>query len=305
MTKLISIAPVLNLRREPVPHSGTYEKDSLQETQLLYGEQVIVHAVKEDWLFVEAVEQYKFSQGKGWHGYQGWVEKKYFHKIETDYVPNVVVKSLSGDVFAELSTSSKLLFSLSFGTRLMRTAELGKWAIIRLPNGENGVIANAALNGGDLPLREGLIAFGKKMLGAPYLWGGRSAYRRAKGEEVITSVDCSGFVNLLYRTVFGRDLPRDAHDQYLVAEPKEYLELLVGDPIFLADKERPERVSHVMLFAGEDSLLEATMQTGTVRMTTGVEKLGKTLQSIQNHGHTEHFIVHYGSFANRVTDPSV
>jgi len=299
MKTFISTVPILNLRRQPIPHSGLYQKDPLQETQILYGEKVIVHAEEGEWVFVEAIEQMNFSEARGWQGYPGWVQRKELCEMEPDYVPNVMVKELWAGVFEGVSASSKLLFTLSMGTKLMRTAELGQWAIIRLPNGGHGVIANSALKGDAVSSASGehLIAMGKRLLGAPYLWGGRSAYQGIGGKEVATSVDCSGFVNLLYRVVFECDLPRDAHDQYLVAKPKEYRDLCIGDFVFLRDKQRPERISHVMLFAGDDTVLEATMQTGRVQMTTGQEKLGQKLATIQNHGDTERFVVHYGSLA--------
>lgn len=75
--------------------------------------------------------------------------------------------------------------------------------------------------------RQAVVERGKQLLGAPYFWGGRFAYQG----DPFASVDCSGLVSLLYRTEW-IELPRDAHDQFLISAPREGAELQVGDLAF-------------------------------------------------------------------------
>lgn len=68
---------VVNLRREPVPHNGTYWQDPLQESQILRGEEVLVHETRGDWARVGAVDQPRFRSS--WQPYPGWVPHASLH----------------------------------------------------------------------------------------------------------------------------------------------------------------------------------------------------------------------------------
>ncbi|GHJ44859.1 hypothetical protein Cs7R123_22010 [Catellatospora sp. TT07R-123] len=60
------------------------------------------------------------------------------------------------------------------------------------------------------------VPVARAWLGVPYVWGGMSPY----------GIDCSGLIHIAFRQV-GVTLPRDADDQFAVAEPVE------------ADREQP------------------------------------------------------------------
>lgn len=75
-------------------------------------------------------------------------------------------------------------------------------------------------------LRAGLVATALRFLGVPYRWGGTSSF----------GIDCSGFVQLLYR-LHGLYLPRDANQQakYERMKPISRDELVPGDLLFFND----------------------------------------------------------------------
>lgn len=136
-----------------------------------------------------------------------------------------------------------------------------RWYEVRLPNGEIGFVQK-----GDVRITEAsaprpigappdLVATARRLLGAPYLWGGMTPL----------GVDCSGFVALVYR-VHGRILPRDADLQF--ADPAvlavERADLQPGDLVFFGRS--PEKITHVGLYVAEGRFIDATTyETPVVR----------------------------------------
>ena len=94
----------------------------------------------------------------------------------------------------------------------------------------------------------------KKLMGAPYLWGGTST----KG------LDCSGFTKTVY-FLHGMILPRDASQQVhvgeLVDKEKDFTKLQVGDLLFFGRKNeanQSEKVVHVGLWLGNNQFIHAS-----------------------------------------------
>jgi SH3-like domain-containing protein len=116
---------------------------------------------------------------------------------------------------------------------------------------------------------ERLVETAMGYMGVPYLWGGTSS----KG------VDCSGLTFMVY-FMNGTILERDASQQCLhgrvITTDYEPNGLLPGDLLFFGRKAsdmRPERVSHVAIYAGDGEFIHASENLGRV----GISSMDSTV----------------------------
>lgn len=246
--QLTIIKPVVDLRASPEEISSQdFSHHDLRNTQLLYNDPVELIEKSDNWLHVRALRQSCFRENKGWHAYDGWIHESEATRCPLLKPTHVVkVKSFSLDSLM-----------LSYGTYLTLDEDE-----ILLPTGER--IHNPhpmALRSLLEPLdRKTLCTEALLFLDDPYLWGGTASYL----PSTIASVDCSGLIYLLYRS-HNRLLPRDAHDQWLVTEPILKENLLPGDLLYLAREDKPQRISHVLLYVKEGWFLESPMSGEKVR----------------------------------------
>lgn len=206
-------------------------------TQLLFGEHYQVLEVHQNkkWVKVKNV----------FDGYEGWLDAKQHHPITQEYFHQI--NETEYKICTDLV--SKILFKqqvnhITFG------------AILPLLN--NPIFKdeeNVAFNGSAKSLYQKqdvhhLISQAHKLLNAPYLWGGRTPF----------GIDCSGFVQLVFRAV-GYALPRDASQQILVGKEVTFEDRMPGDLAFFTQKEG--KVSHVGLVLENDEIIHAS---GKVRI---------------------------------------
>lgn len=88
--------------------------------------------------------------------------------------------------------------------------------------------------------------------GTPYRYGGSSR----KG------IDCSGFVSMLYDSVYRELLLGGSADIYRKLRPIEKEELREGDLVFFRIKKN--RISHVGLYLSNDKFIHATTRGGVI-----------------------------------------
>ena len=90
----------------------------------------------------------------------------------------------------------------------------------------------------------------------PYLWGG----------VTMGGVDCSGFVQALYR-LHGHVIPRDSDQQSRTGEEVDpgdgFAGLRPGDLLFFA--EEPGRCSHVTMSTGGSRIIHSSLGNGGVQ----------------------------------------
>ena len=96
----------------------------------------------------------------------------------------------------------------------------------------------------------------EKRLGVKYRRGGSSE----KG------VDCSGFIRLIYRNVFGIDLPYTAFNQYLmpIFKTVSLTELRTGDLIFFSPTAKKKKINHVGIYLSNGDFAHAIQRRGVI-----------------------------------------
>ena len=285
------VEPVADLRKVPdgAVHAFSHRKDDFLLSQLLFGEKVILIDESQGWALVEAVEQQTFRPLGRWEGYRGWVRMEFIRPCRTEDGAGGIVKTRTAPVFADPSEESVTLFELSVGTRITAddtSVKSRMYCAITLADGTNGWVEverlrMAGFRQAEDQDRESMLATALLFLGTPYLWGGRSMYMPAL-RTATTGVDCSGLVNLVYRA-HGIDIPRDAHEQWMKAQPVPGGELKPCDLIFAARGD--DAVSHVMLFAGGETFIEAHETGEEVKITTYSERFGLDIAGIAQCDH--------------------
>ena len=268
--------PVADIRSVPQDAKGGYGHDDLSETQVLYNEILRYRGENADWYQVEAQEQKEFSHHKSWQGYPGWIRKEKAVFIEGLPEYGLVVNVRTAKVFQAPSFSSEMLFSVYLGTKFQEIGREPDFYKVRLPGNAFGWIAendvariDAAI--GEDQRRQDIVREARLFLDTPYLWGGRS---------IATGVDCSGLVNLAYRAS-GIDIPRDAHEQWMLSKPIGADELKPADLIFLSRKGDFRSIVHVMLFLGGEDFIEGPGTGQRVRVCDFKKKFGSSLRELK------------------------
>ena len=134
----------------------------------------------------------------------------------------------------------------------------------------------------------------ERLIGEPYYWGGRSPTDpKVLNKRAAHGLDCSGLVNLAYRTV-GIDMPRDANEQFLRA--KSINAPQPADLIFLSERDNPAHIVHVMLYAGNGDLIEGPGTGLAVRRIAVEQRLGRALDWLAPGSIVDGQTVFFGSY---------
>jgi len=79
----------------------------------------------------------------------------------------------------------------------------------------------------------------------------------APEEKGTTGVDCSGLVGTVYRS-YGILLPRDASPMFVKSKNITNNDFKPGDLFFYASQSTPNHMFHVMMYIGNDQLVESS-----------------------------------------------
>lgn len=218
---------------------------AVQVTEALPGEALERLADEGEWTWVRTVHD----------GYLGWARQA---DVGEAWAPELAgqaleVQALRAHAYAAPRVCAPLLAELCRGARLapgaggVVTEEHRRWQPVTLPGGQAGWVQAVVL----APLAAPDPAtFALTLLGAPYVWGGRSAW----------GLDCSGLTQLAYAAC-GLSLPRDADQQARTLErvgvPRR------GDLAFFP--------GHVGLMLGERQMIHAN----ATAMAVSVDTLGE------------------------------
>ena len=296
---MVVAVPVVDLRS--APHTATQPgvHDPQEETQLLYGERVRVVESRDGWSRVEAMEQAEYSHNSRWQGYPGWLPTQTLVLWDAVANPTAVVTARWARLWKDAYRTVPMNVSLPLGTMIRATEMGGQLWQVELVDGTFAWMAHedarsleelAALP--PLERRKTLLKTAASLIDEPYLWGGRSP-RTNDAHIPASGMDCSGLTNLAYRTI-GIAIPRDAHEQHLRAHPVNALQ--PGDLIFLSERNNPQHIVHVMLYAGNSEAIEAPGTGQAVRHIAIAQRLGQPLDWIAPDTVVDGQTVSFGSY---------
>ena len=188
-------------------------------SQLLYNELYTKLDEKPEWVLIRTEHDQ----------YEGWIPAKQHCSISESEFASLKEKKLFIVNQAVANQKGKIV---SFGTPLYESAEFAA----------------------EMPQTfqpQTMIDNTKKLLGAPYLWGGRT----------VMGIDCSGFVQLCARSA-GLLLPRDASQQIKCGKLVYFLqETRPGDLAFFGNENGA--ITHVGIIIGNEQIIHAS---GEVRI---------------------------------------
>jgi cell wall-associated NlpC family hydrolase len=218
-------------------------------TQAILGTDLAIMEILDGWYYVRMPDQY-----------QGWIESTHVlpwaagQALYATTGPVAEIRNLFAFVYREPSvTAHAPVLQVTISTRLEVAAEQEEWVQVALPDraqywvqkGDVSLSAAEAAAARPRGSAEAVIATAKRFLGLPYLWGGTTP----------RGVDCSGFVQLVYR-LNGVSLLRDADMQYTQPglPPVSQAELQAGDLLFFGTSS----ITHVGMYIGGGEFIHAT-----------------------------------------------
>ena len=273
--------PLADLRAQPrtTAHPGIH--DPLEETQLLYGERVRIVKTDGDWAQVEAVQQPEHSHANAWGGYPGWIPAAALVQADDLPAPTIVVTDRWATTWDDPYGTRPSAWRFPMGTCLRAVDIGGQLWKIELLNGMRAWMPRPSAHAlVDLRMltpmekRRFILHSAHLLIGDQYYWGGRSPVT----PDYTSGVDCSGLVNLAYRTA-GLEIPRDAHEQWMRARPVKVPQ--PADLIFLSEQDHPKRIVHVMLYTGDNEVIEGPGTGGTVRLIPVQERFGRPMDDLK------------------------
>ena len=232
------VAPSVALRRTPAPDAGL-------ETEALLGDAVTLYAEADGVAFVQLVRD----------GYVGYLPSACLGPAEPE--PTHRVTALRTFLYPEPDLKRPVRAPLSLGARLVVTGATGSY--LETPGGFvfASHCAPVADREPDYP------ATAARLVGTPYLWGGRTSL----------GLDCSGLVQICLDAA-GLPCPRDADMQERdlgQALPPDRASLRRGDFVFWR--------GHVGLMLDPETLIHANGH----HMAVAVEPLAEAVTRIQAH----------------------
>ncbi|MYL18975.1 peptidase [Halobacillus litoralis] len=222
--------------------------DNLVQSQLLYGEEVIVDEMKDGWARIIIPHQ---SSKKDDRGYPGYIPERQLNALPQSKWQGNGMLVVHDKQTMLLDEKRQPFLEVSYLTSLPVIQEEGVLIKVRTPHGEGYISAEAASvypSPEEIPKGSGaaIIESAETFLDLPYFWGGMSSY----------GFDCSGFAYALHKA-HGYMIPRDATDQVNRGVDIPIDQKQPGDLLFFAYEEGQGRVHHVGFYYGEGKMLHS------------------------------------------------
>ena len=218
MSYFIINSPVAPVNKKP-------EFQSEMVTQALLGETCTLLKTHENWRYV-----------KQWDGYEGWIHSFYGIESEEPYEATHSFFELTG-CSEHVKESRKIVY----GSKLKLTNS----EQLLFPDGWEGSVPNGFRSASFKLSRDNLLKEGRRFLGVPYLWGGKSSL----------GIDCSGLIQTIFKSM-DIELPRDAWQQgeYFKDYTIPLDSVKLGDILFFG---KNEKITHTALSSGGPNFLHS------------------------------------------------
>jgi gamma-D-glutamyl-L-lysine dipeptidyl-peptidase len=237
----VVVVPVANMYSAPSDKSDVV-------SQAIYGSNVLLLVSRGEWSKIQTTDDH----------YKGWTRSRYLRLVQNGngYATSrtvVQVESLFANVYHEPDVTKHMpVITVPYESRLETTGEGNGdsqgWVHIRLPDQKTAWIQSGDVVSDPKPLTiSESIELAKRLLGLPYLWGGRSSF----------GFDCSGFTQMLVRAR-GLNMPRDADQQaaWKGVVPVERKDVAPGDLLFFGSG--PKNITHTGMYIGDGQFIQAT-----------------------------------------------
>ncbi len=234
------ILPAIPMRVEPSDKSEMV-------SQLIFGDIFIILDDLEKWIQIQST----FDQ------YQGWIDKKQYLELKD-----------SEEIEKICNWNHMVMTPVASVTWNGNTLWIPMGS--KLPSEENILLSGFHLEQHITePMDINIVSTAKQLLGAPYLWGGKTCM----------GIDCSGLTQTVFR-VCGIKLPRDASEQATQGIPIHSItDAKINDLLFF--KNTNEKIIHVGIYLGNNGIIHAS---GYVRIDT-VDATGIYNKEIQKYTH--------------------
>lgn len=222
------------------------------QTQILYGEPVIITGTRDGWAHVVIPKQ---PSKKDERGYPGWVPLNQLTKVNKEAWKSESIAAVVSDKAWLENEAGEKQMKLSFMTWLPVAKITDEHVKVKTPHG-NGYLqctdvkAFPAETGIERGSGENIVQIATPFIGRKYFWGGMSSF----------GYDCSGLAYAAHKAN-GYTIARDAGDQAAKGESVDFDQLKPGDLLFFAYEEGKGRLHHVGIYHGHGKMLHAP-QTG-------------------------------------------
>ena len=220
------------------------------QTQVLYGEIVLVEEVKGDWAKIIIPSQ---PSKKDERGYPGWVPFHQLKEVKRDeWLRPETAAVTQKHTWLENESGEKVI-KLSYMTCLPVVEVEESRVVVHTHDGKGYLTKEHVAifpteQGGELGDGISIIQAGEPYIGLDYLWGGMSSF----------GYDCSGFAYAMHKAN-GIQISRDASDQAMHGEEVPIDQLKPGDLLFFAYEEGKGIIHHVGFYYGDGKMLHSPM----------------------------------------------
>jgi cell wall-associated NlpC family hydrolase len=222
-TKQMVKTAYANIYREP-----NFSSEMI--TQALFFETLEVQSEHDNWL--------KISQ---WDGYVGYVHKFYLCNVDANKGDSAILTDRLTPIYTA-PDSINISMLAPFGSRISYSQYTNHWCHLKLDSLDYYFKAPEKIN---TPItRDTLIDHCNRLIGSPYLWGGKTPL----------GYDCSGFVQEIFKSVdinLKRDTSQQIEDDRF---PSIELSSAQRGDIMFFDFEK-KGVDHVGICYGDDQII--------------------------------------------------